>query len=250
MSERYIVKSLVKAMDVLECFSDTQPELGVTEIAKALDLQKSTVCNILSTFEHCGYVIQDSKTGKYHLGTKVLHLSYIVNHHMGLRDMFLPYLTRIAETSQEICYFGILDCREVLYIEAAYPHHHPQNRNILGERAPLYCTGLGKAMLAFMPEEERAAILTGEFKAYTNCTVTDPAQLQKQLLQFRCQGYAVDNMEHEFGISCVAVPVFRADGSVFAAVSISGPSMRFDEDTVIRSAERIKSILKPLQYCL
>lgn len=250
MDEKYIVKSLVKAVDVLECFSDLHPELGVSEIAKMLGLQKSTVFNILSTFEHCGYVTQDARTGKYHLGLRVLHLGYIVNHHMGLREMFLPYLTRIAEATDEICYFGILDQNEVLYIDSAYPHHVTQTRNILGERAPLYCTGIGKAMLAFLPQQERDAALAGELKAFTDYTITDPAALREQIARIQAQGYAVDDMEHEFGIRCVAAPVFRADGSVFAAVSVSGPSMRFGKSVLEQDAALIRQIIAPLNRCL
>ena len=250
MDEKYLVKSLLKAIDVLECFSDLHPELGVSEIAKMLELQKSTVFNILNTLEHRGYVDQSPQTGKYHLGLRVLHMSYIVNHHMGLREMFLPYLAQIAQATDEICYFGILDQREVLYIDSAYPHHATQTRNILGERAPLYCTGLGKAMLAHMPEPEAAAVLAGPFNSFTNYTLTDPAALRGQIARIREQGYAVDDMEHELGIRCVAAPVFRADGSVFAAVSVSGPSMRFDQAILQRDADIIRQIIQPLQRCL
>ena len=250
MDEKYIVKSLVKAINVVECFSDLHPELGVSEISKMLRLQKSTVFNILCTFEHRGYVTQDPKTSKYHLGLQVLHLGYIVNHHMGLREILQPYLSRIADTTDEICYFGILDQNEVLYIDSAYPNHVSQTRNILGERAPLYCTGLGKAMLAIMSPSEQQAALRMELKPFTNYTLTDCATLQKQIEQIRAQGYAVDDMEHEFGIRCVAVPLFRADGSVFAAVSVSGPSMRFDSDILQRDAQIIQDTIAPLQRCL
>lgn len=250
MDQEYSVKSLARAMKVLECFSVQQPELGVTEIAKMLGMQKSTICNILSTFQKCGYVVQNTQTNKYHLGTKILHLSYIVNHHLGLRDIFLPYLHRIAEETREVCYFGILNNNEVLYIEAVYPSSNQQTRNILGERAPLYCTGLGKAMLAFMPPEEAEKIITGELKSYTNFTLCDPVLLRSDLEEIRMTGYAVDNMEHEFGVRCVAVPVFGASGKVTAAVSVSGPSPRFDHTTMVKHAEMIAHTLQPLQRCL
>lgn len=250
MDEKYIVKSLVKAVNLLECFSVQQPELGVSEIAKKLELQKSTVFNILSTFESLGYVVKNPQNGKYHLGLKVLHLGYIVNHHMGLREIFLPRLCQIAAETQETCYFGILDQGEVLYIEAAAPSGQANTRNILGERAPLYCTGLGKAMLAFLPEEEKERILEKEMHPYTDYTLTDPQALRAQLQSIREQGYSIDDMEHEWGIRCIAVPVFGANGQVFAAVSVSGPSVRFNQDTFPQHADAIRRILKPLQNCL
>ncbi len=243
------VKSLARAMQVLECFSVEQPELGPSEIAKTLHMQKSTVYNILSTFQKCGYLCKNPQTAKYYLGLKVLHLGYIVNSHHGLRDHFLPYLNQIAQQTHEVCYFGILNDLEVLYLESAYPSGQQHTRNILGERAPLYCTGIGKAMLAFMPPEQAEQVINGPLKAYTGCTICDPAVLRNHLEEIRENGYAVDNMEHEFGIRCVAVPVFNSDGKVFAAVSVSGPSPRFDPETIIRDARMISSILQPVQRC-
>jgi len=250
MDSEYSVKSLARAIKVLECFSIQQPELGVTEIAKMLNMQKSTVHNILSTFQKAGYVSQNPKTNKYFPGFKLLHLSYIVNHHLGFRDMFFPYLKRIAEASHETCYFGLLNEDEVLYIESVYPVGQHKTRNILGEHAPLYCTGLGKAMLAFLPEDEIERILSLPMKAYTSFTLTDPEALRLNLREIRENGYAVDNMEHEFGVRCVALPVFGAGGSVIGAVSVSGPSPRFDQETILRDAQLISSILQPLQRCI
>lgn len=250
MDHDYSVKSLSRALKVLECFSVEQPELGITEIATKLGMQKSTIHNILSTFQQNGYIVQDPKTSKYYLGVKVLHLGYIVNHHLGLRDVFLPYLHKIANAAREVCYLGVLDQQEVLYIEAVYPSGSQQTRNILGERAPLYCTALGKAMLAFMPPERQEAVLSGEFEAFTPYTIISPDRLKVNLEEIRLNGYAVDDMEHEFGIRCVAIPVFSSDRQVMAAVSVSGPSLRFDHTTIAKDAQLITSILQPLQYCL
>lgn len=247
MADDNQVKSLARAMQVLECFSVEQPEMGPSEIAKMLGMQKSTVYNILSTFQRLGYLMKNPDTGKYCLGMKVLHLGYIVNSHHGMRDLFLPYLTRIAQETREVCYFGILNENEVLYIESTYPSSQQPTRNILGERAPLYCTGIGKAMLAYLPEGQIDAVIHGRLKAYTSFTMTDPAMLLHHLEEIRQNGYAVDNMEHEFGIRCVAVPVFNAAGKVFAAVSVSGPSPRFDPETLINDARIISGILEPLQ---
>lgn len=250
MSEDSPVKSLAKALSVLECFSVEEPELGISEISRRLGLQKSTVYNILNTFQRCGYIVQNPDNSKYALGLKLLHLSYIVSSHHGLRDTFLPCLNSIARETRETCYFGILDDLEVLYIEAAYPTTQQQTRNILGERAPLYCTGLGKAMLAYLPGETIERVLAGPMRQFTGYTLNDPAALRHALEEVRANGYAVDNMEHEFGIRCVAVPVFNTAGQVFAAVSVSGPSPRFDPETVIRDAALIREVLKPLQYQL
>ncbi len=244
MEKEYPVKSLAKAIQVLECFTLQEPELGVTEISQRLGMLKTTVYNILSTFAMLGYVVQNPKTEKYYLGTKILHLGYIVNNHMGLREMFLPYLERIAKACGEVCYFGIPQDGQVLYIESVYPPGQARLRNILGERASMHCTGLGKAMLAYMERPDM------ELPRYTPQTICDPTALDAELAAVRERGYAVDNMEHEIGIKCVACPIFGADGRVVAAVSVSGPSMRFDDDTVSRHAQTLMQILSPIQKCL
>ena len=106
-------------------------------------------------------------------------------------------------------------------------------------------------MLAFIPEEQAEQVIgDGPLRAYTGCTITDPVVLRHHLAEIRQNGYAVDNMEHEYGIRCVAVPVFNSAGQVTAAVSVSGPSLRFDPETIIRDAQIISGILQPLQRCI
>lgn len=249
MNSDSTVKSLVRALQVLECFSQKEPELGVTEIARKLGMQKSTIFNILSTFQETGYLTKNTANNKYQLGYKLLHLGYIVSSRMSIRQDFLPHMKEIANATGEVCYLGLLDELEVLYVEAVYPFTQIQSRNILGERAPLYCTGLGKCMLANLDEETIREVLSRPMPGFTKCTITDPDVLRNELEEIRRNGYAVDNMEHEFGIRCVAVPFFGLDGNVIGAVSVSGPSPRFDPPAIIRSASIITEHLRGLQNC-
>ncbi len=244
------VKSLVRALSVLECFSVERPELGPSEIGAMLHMQKSTIYNILNTFQQCGYLTKNEQTGKYSLALKLLHFGYIVNSRYSLREMFLPVLSKIANATGELCYFGILSEEQVVYIESAVPAGQMRTRNISGERAPLYCTGLGKAMLAYLPEAQIEKILSRPMKAFTDYTITRPETLRQALEEIRQNGYAADNMEHEFGIRCVAVPVFDSHGQVVAAVSVSGPSPRFDNSVIARDAVIIADALRPLQRCI
>ena len=242
------VKSLKRAIAVLDCFSQKEPELSVTEIARKLDMQKSTIFNILSTFQESGILIKNPSSSKYKLGYKLLHLSYIINSGISIREDFLPFMKEIANATGEVCYFGLLDGLEVLYIEAVYPMTQLQARNILGERAPLYCTGLGKAMLANLSEEQINTVLSDPMPPFTKCTITDPDVLRNELEEIRRNGFAVDNMEHEFGIRCVAVPVFGLHGNILGAVSVSCPSPRFDPPTIVKTASIIIEKLKSLQH--
>ena len=242
------VKSLAKAMEVLECFSVKQPELGVSEIARLTGLQKSSVHNMLSTFEQHGYVGKNPVTNRYYLGLKLLSFSYIITSYMGLNQLMMPYLKQIANTLHETVYLGIPSGPDVLYIDSCVDDGHNSSRNILGERAPLYCTGLGKAILAY--HEDPLSLLPDSLQSFTEYTITQPDRLLAELETIRQNGYAVDNMEHEYGIKCVALPLFGSDRRLRCAVSVSGPSLRFSEALLPHMARQMADILEKIQYRL
>ncbi len=248
--KEYKVKSLAKAVRVLECFSVENPEMGVSEIAQLMNYQKSTVFNILSTFEDLGYVAQNPQTGKYYLALKILHFGYIVNSHLDLRRIFHQPMAEISREIGEVCYMGVPHDGRVLYVDSTSPQGSNVFRNITGETAPMYCTGLGKALLAFLDEESRARILQEPRQKYTDYTITDQEALLANLDEVRRNGFSMDNMEHEFGIRCVAVPIFANDGKPMAAISVSGPSLRFDPVTVLHAYQVLSKHLQPLQYKL
>ncbi len=250
MEQELKVKSLAKAVKLLECFSTRQPELGVTELAKMLGLQKSTVHNIASSFLQLGYLSQNKETGKYFLGVKLLQFSYIINNHMGLRNFFLPYMNQIAAHTNENVFLGIPHEADVLYLECQFPSGSLLSRNILGERAHMYCTGLGKAMLAFLPEEERVRIASLPMERFTDNTILDKQVLLDDLEVVRKRGYSIDFMEHEYGVICIGVPIFGNDKRVVAALSTSAPSLRFDEKTIADYALFMQKLLEPAQYVL
>lgn len=240
------IKSLQKAMTVLECFTEKSPELGVSEIARMAGIQKSTVHNILSSFAAMGYVAQDQSTGRYRLGLRLMRFSHVINSHMKLQRALQPYMKQIADTLKERVFLGIIYNTDVLYLDCYEYHGRQDSTAVMGATAPLYCTGIGKALLAYTPDPERylPKILT----AYTDDTITDRRKLLMELRAIRERGYATDNMEHEFGIKCVAIPVFGADSQVRFAVSVSGPSLRFSEESIPSIAKCLQSILEPMQF--
>ena len=241
----YKVKSLAKALEVLECFTVKSPENGISEIARQCGLPKSSVHNILSTFQQMGYVNQNEETSRYSLSLKMLQFSRVVVAHIGLEEALMPYMRRIAAELKEIVYLGIPRGTEVVYISSFADGVHAESRSILGEQAPLYCTGIGKAMLAYLPNP--SAHLPETLAPFTAETITDAGALSMELERVRRQGYAVDNMEHEFGIKCLAVPVFGSKGEVECGVSISGPSLRFGDDRLESMARTMHDILAPIQ---
>lgn len=241
------VKSLYKALEILNCFIQ-KPRLGVTEISELLDLNKSNVHNILTTFKAMGYLEQDEESGKYYLGIGVFQLCQAAGDRFGIRNVAIPFMQEIADTTGEMVYLAVPHEDEVLYLEAIYPvEAFNLMRVILGERAKMFCTGIGKAMLANLPENVREEYISRELPAYTENTITDPEKLREELGKIRKKGYAVDNMEHEFGVKCVAMPVFNRRGEVEGAISVSGPSLRFSDERIMEIAEIMSRHMKKIQ---
>ncbi|MFR1050528.1 MAG: IclR family transcriptional regulator [Lachnospirales bacterium] len=237
------VKSLAKAMRILECFSVREPELGVTELAERMGVTKSNVHNILSTFQQLGYLTK-MPNGKYALGLKMLEYAFIINQHLGYPKAVYDILYDTAALTDEIVYFGLPYGTEVLYLYVAHPKARMNDfpyREILGERAPLCATGIGRAILAHLPEGEWRARLPEQFVRYTPNTMTDPEEILEELARTRRRGYAIDNMEREPGLRCVGVPVYNAAGQLVAGISTSGPAHVMTDAKLIECANILHS---------
>lgn len=229
MPEEIKVKSLYKALRVLDCFTVDRPELGITEISSLLGLYKSNVHNIVDTFVKAGYLERNPENEKYRLGLKILELGHVISSSINFRRMILPYMQELADLTGETVYLGIPSEGEVIYLDSASPKTQLNPRSMLGVKAPLYCTGIGKAMLAYLPEEWVDSVLDKGLAPYTENTITDREKLLEELKIIRSRGYSIDNMEHEYGIKCIGMPVLNKKKQVTAGISISGPSLRFDE---------------------
>lgn len=165
--------------------------------------------------------------------------------------MAAPYLQELADMAGERVYLAIPHEQEILYVTSAYPKTSIDlMRPIMGEHAQMHCTGLGKAMLAYLPEEKQRAYAARKLESYTDYTITDGDALMKELRETRQRGYAIDNMEHEFGVKCVAVPVLGRNGQVVAGVSITGPSLRFYDERIQSLAKELQNKIRELQNIL
>lgn len=244
MAEEIKVKSLFKALKIMECFTVERPELGITEISEQLGLYKSNVHNIVDTFAKAGYLEQNPDNEKYRLGVKILELSNVISSNMNIRRAMLPYMQELADYTNETVYLGMPSDNEVIYLDASSPKNKLSTRSMLGVKAPLYCTGIGKAMLAFMPESAAAAVCAKGLRRHTDQTITEPQALMDELTAIRLRGYSIDNMEHEYGIKCVGMPLMNQKRQVIAGISVSGPSLRFDDDTIRDYALKMQAIVE------
>ncbi|PHV70235.1 transcriptional regulator [Sporanaerobium hydrogeniformans] len=241
------VKSLQKAIEVLNCFTKKN-SLGVTEISSMLGLYKSNVHSILTTYKSMDYLEQDEESGKYRLGLGIFSLCRALGDRFSIKQVAMPYLQEIANLTNERVYLAIPNEDEVIYLEAMYPAESVNlMRTIMGESAKMYCTGIGKAILAHLPIDEIEEYISRELVAYTEMTITDKDKLKEELQLIRVRGYAIDNMEHEYGIKCIAMPIFNRQGKVEASISISGPSLRFENERIEELAQILGKYIKKIQ---
>ena len=240
------VKSLVRAFSILECFTAEEPKLGISEISERMGMNKSTIYNVLATLHDLKYIEKDPTNDKYYLGKQFLQFSHIINTQIGITEELIPYLLKIADQTNETVFMGIPDGKKVLYLYSCQNNVALRRNNIMGETAPMYCTGLGKAMLAKL--KDKVEIDVEDLVKYTEKTITDLNELNAELDIIRAQGYAFDNMEHEYGVRCVGVAICDLSGNAVAGISVSGPSLRFEGDTPKEIANIIKQVLKPLNH--
>jgi len=242
--ERKTIQSIDRALQVLELFSLEKPEWGVTEISKVLNIYKSNVHNILSTFTEKGFVKKDSKTDKYKLGIKFFELGSVVIKNMDLRRIAHPYIEKLSKEFNETVHLGVLDEGRVVSIEREESNKGLCSHIEIGRRAPLHCTAVGKAIMAYLSENEINLIIKEKgLEKYTENTITTKEGLENEFKKIRKQGYAVDNMEHEEGVRCVAGPIRDYTGKVIASMSISGPAFRINESNILDIAKKVK------EYC-
>lgn len=233
------VSSLAKALHVLECFSVNEPELGITEIATKLGIGKSNAHNIISTYCQLGY-LQQMPNRKYALGFKLLEHAFIINQHLGYPRAVYDLLLETAERTEQIVYFGIPYGTDVLYLYVAHPIARMKElpyREMCGEHAPLCSTGIGKAMLANMPQEEWLSRIPEVIVPYTPQTITDKAKLIEELQITRQRGFSIDNSEREFNVRCVGAPVYNSRGRLVAGISTSGPAQVMTDEKVMECAD-------------
>jgi len=221
-----VIQSIQRAASILRSFTEAEPELGVIELSRRLDLHKSTVSRILSTLEHEGLVSQNPETAKYRLGVGLVSLAGVALGRLNARGVSQPYLSQLVASCQETVNVTILDGQECVNIERVASPNPIQYVGWIGRRTPLHCTASGKVLLAFMHPVERAALLSAPLRRYTEKTIFERRRLEDSLETICRQGYAVVHEEFEQGFSAIAAPIFNHEGQAVATIAVSGPTFR------------------------
>lgn len=225
------VTSLDKALAILDALG-AHSRAGVKELAQQTGMPPSTVHRFLTTMARCGYVRQDPATKQYHLSLKLLELGAKVRIDLDIVVAARPHMRRLMEKSGETVNLVVFDAGEAVYVEQeANTRAMLRMFTRVGARVPLYCSGVGKAFLAWLGDEAALEYFAKVDKLrHTARTIMEPDALLRELRTIRQTGYAVDDEEMEAGVRCVAALILQAGPAVAGAMSISGPSARLPTD--------------------
>jgi IclR family acetate operon transcriptional repressor len=224
------VQSLDRAFRLLELMADAGGEVALTSLARTSGLPVSSIHRLVRSLAARGYVRQ-MPSRRYALGPRLIHLGEVASRALG--TLARPHLARLVDAVGETANLALLDGDRVVYAAQVPSRHSMRMFTEVGRRVPVHCTGVGKALLAGLPENDvRQLLARVGMPAQTPHTLTDAEALVAQLAQIRAAGFAVDDGEQEAGVRCVAVPV--PGGAPFAAISVSGPGGRLTADAVPR----------------
>ncbi|MEV0185635.1 IclR family transcriptional regulator [Streptomyces sp. NPDC050625] len=227
-----------KALTLLKSLAEHDREIGVSELARRTRLTKSTAFRLLGILQRNDVV--ERVGSNYRLGARLYDIgtrTYGPTPLM-LREHLLPYLADLYELTHETVHLAVLHDTEIVYVNKIHGHRPTPSPSSIGARLPAYCTGVGKALLAFDHDAAERAIAQG-LAARTKDTITEPDLLRAVLRRIRQDGIAYDHEEATPGLACVAVPIMGAAGRPVAALSVAGASHRFEPHRFAAALRRV-----------
>ena len=246
-----IISSLQRALDIMALFGPQTPELGITDIAKALNLHKSTASGLVYTLQHNGYLAQNPENRRYHLGLQLVERAGVLLDQIEIRKIAMPELEHLRDWSSESVNLAILEENQIIYIERLLTDKSLGFRNHIGKRAWPHSTALGKAILSHLPREQARAVLESyPLVSMTPNTITDLGLLLRQFEDFREQGYAMEREENEIGGLCISAPIHNHTAIPVAAVSVSFPLSRLNEAMISTYGGKIKAVAQSISQKL
>ena len=240
-----------RALGMLEAIALESEGLSNAEISRKLQIPKSSASYILRTLEKQNYLNRDPHTGKYRVGLKILSLSRGALSGIDVREVALPIMRNLMEKTNLTCHLAILDGPEAVYIEKVEPQGFIRMDTWVGRRMRVHATSVGKALVAYIPQEKLEKILAERsMERRTPKTITTVPRLLKELEKVRTMGYAVDDEENNLGARCLGAPIFNQQGVVEASLGLSGTINQVNAQTMPRIVEALKDAARHISMQL
>jgi IclR family transcriptional regulator, KDG regulon repressor len=222
----YNITALQRGLRLLQLFSESPDGLTAKQVAGRSRLPVSTVHRFLANLEGTGF-LNCSGDGIYHLGIACFAIGQVALGQLDIRRVSQPYLQELNRQTRETIHLTVRHGSSAVYVEKLDSPEQLRIHSRIGATVPLYCTAVGKIMLAYMPDDERGKVLPHlSLQCLTPNTVSNLQELDAELYRVRKNGYACDLEEHELHIRCVAAPIWDHAGSVNASLSITAPVVR------------------------
>lgn len=235
------IGSVEKAIHILDVVASSEHGLGVTEISTALGCGVSATYHLLNTLRRGDLLQQDPQTKKYSIGIGLFRLSALAQRQNTLTFIAQPFLEELSRSCGETSNLVVLQGQETVYVAQSESNNMVKMFTQLGARVPWYCTGGGKVILAFLPQEtQQSTLQEAKLLRFTENTLTRRSDLVRELAEIRACGYGFDRGEREEGVICIAVPVFNASGEPVAAMSVSGPGYRLTHKGIDSMVEKVR----------
>jgi DNA-binding IclR family transcriptional regulator len=243
------VQSVDRAISVMELLS-RRGWSGVTEVARELDIHKSTAYRLLTTLRDRGLVEQDAATEKYRLGFGLVLLARSASADLDILRCAEPVGERLSELTKETVTIAVLEDDDAVIIHQSISRASALSVDWTGRHTPLHATAAGKIFLSYMPEDQLLRVLRGPLEHFTENTIVEPASLLDHMRRIPDEGYAYTVEELEVGLNAVGAPIRRADGAVVGTVSVSGPAFRLPPETLPETGELSKRAAAEISRCL
>ncbi|QQE77726.1 IclR family transcriptional regulator [Alicyclobacillus sp. SO9] len=226
-SEQSTLSSLENALRIIQSFTVDAPEKGVTEMARSLQISKSTVHRVFTTLEKAGFVRKDEDTHRYRLGLSVLSLAGVLMSNMEIYREGQHLLEDFVNRFDESVHLAVLEGYSTVYVSKLESQHPVKILTHLGRKNPLHCTSSGKVILAYQSQEMIEEVIQMGLHKFTKTTITKPNVFRRHLDEIREAGYAISHSELRDGVASIAVPVRDYTRNVIGAVTVVGPEQRF-----------------------
>ena len=237
----YHISSLEKGIHLLKLLAE-RGTMSLSEIAGELGIDRSGCHRYLLTFRDLG-LVKKAENSKYVLTTGIFEITVGYLNRLGLRQSIRPFMEELSNTYKESVNLGIKDGDQIVFLDKIASPQDYRTEIAVGTRVPIYCTGLGKAIIAFRPDKEQMDYLrTNEFKRFTPNTITQSQAFEKELCLIRERGFSIDKGEYRNELLAVASPIVNSAGHSVYSISVAGPVSRFSEEMIMRIGCDLKDI--------
>jgi IclR family transcriptional regulator, KDG regulon repressor len=232
-------QSIIKALSLLDLFSDGRQELSLKEITEEVQLPKPTVFRLLASLEYSGFITKTRESendSRYRLGLKLMELGHLVSEQLELRKIALPHMKKLAGEINEVIHLVIMNQNEAVYIEKVESTRALRLYTRIGKRSPLHLGSGPKLLFAFLDDDKRNQLIE-EMSEYRKI---EKLSFTSELQQIKQNGYAISYGEQDIGTIGISFPIYDYERNVIASLAVSGPSSRFENDNLDYIKENTK----------